>query len=163
ANVERTIDDGLAHGGKEPWTPHDLPDAGDHDRHGRDRDHVDPGHDRDQDRDPVVQIGVERNSTPTCSSPLEEAAYHGLAGDIVRATEPQTEADPVAILVQVRLAFGNAVNHGPYFTVEASRHYGNEFAVLVGETAKARKGTSLDHVRAVFDRVDEEWARQRVT
>jgi hypothetical protein len=163
ANVERTIDDGLAHGGTQPWAPDDLPDGQDHNRHGRDRDHVDPGHDRDQDRDPVVQIGVERSSTPTWPSPLEEAAYHGLAGDTVRAIGPHTEADPVGILVQMLLAFGNAVNRGPYFTVEASRHYPNEFAVLVGETAKARKGTSWDHVRALFDRVDEEWARQHVT
>ena len=30
---------------------------------------------------------------------MDQAAYHGLAGDVVRAIEPHTEADPVAILI----------------------------------------------------------------
>src|SRR5262249_52242708 len=32
---------------------------------------------------------------------MADAAYYGLAGDIVRTIEPQTESDPVAILIQV--------------------------------------------------------------
>ena len=32
---------------------------------------------------------------------IGEAAYHGLAGDIVRTIEPHTEADPVAISIQM--------------------------------------------------------------
>ncbi len=29
---------------------------------------------------------------------MDQEAYHGLAGDVVRTIEPHTEADPVAIL-----------------------------------------------------------------
>src|SRR5207249_3070739 len=32
------------------------------------------------------------------------------------------------------------------------------FAVLVGETSKARKGTSLNHVIRIFNRADEQWS-----
>ena len=32
---------------------------------------------------------------------LDAAAYHGLAGEVVRTIAPQTEADPVALLLQL--------------------------------------------------------------
>ena len=35
----------------------------------------------------------------------------------------------------------------------------NLFAVLVGETSKARKGTAWAHVRRLFKRADEQWAQ----
>jgi hypothetical protein len=39
----------------------------------------------------------------------------------------------------------------------------NLFAVLVGETAKARKGTSLAHVLRIFERADEQHRRNCIT
>src|SRR6266496_575287 len=39
----------------------------------------------------------------------DEAAFHGLAGDIVRRLEPHTEASSVAILIQVLTTFGSAI------------------------------------------------------
>ena len=38
------------------------------------------------------------------------------------------------------------IGHGAFFQVEATRHHPNEFVLLVGDTAKARKGSSFDHV-----------------
>jgi hypothetical protein len=83
---------------------------------------------------------------------LNQAAYEGLAGEIVRAIEPQTEADPAAILLQVIVSFGALVGRGPHVPVEGDEHHGNLFALLVGETAKARKGTSWGRVREIFSR-----------
>jgi hypothetical protein len=78
------------------------------------------------------------------------AAYHGLIGEIVRRLEPETEADPVAILTQLLVAFGAAVGRRAYFEIEATRHYPHEFLLLVGESSRARKGTAWDHVRRVI-------------
>lgn len=81
---------------------------------------------------------------------LDAAAYHGLAGEIVRTIEPQTEADPAAVLLQVLVAFGALVGRGPHVRVEGDEHHCNLFALIVGDTAKARKGTSWGRVRQVF-------------
>lgn len=86
--------------------------------------------------------------------PPGAAAYNGLAGEIVGAIAPHTEADPAAILSQLLIAFGAAVGRGAYFQIEATRHHPNEFLVLVGDTAKARKGSSWDHVRRLICRAD---------
>ena len=95
--------------------------------------------------------------------PLEKEAYYGLAGEIVQAIEPHTEADPAALLVQLLVAFGSTVGRGPYFRVEADRHHANLFCCVAGETSKARKGTSGSHVKRVLRAADEDWAASRIT
>ncbi len=93
---------------------------------------------------------------------LDETALYGLAGDIVRTIEPQTEADPVAVLAQLLVAVGSMLNRNPHFCAEADRHYLNLFVALVGSTAKGRKGTSWGHVRRIVEEIDPEWAAGRV-
>jgi hypothetical protein len=39
-------------------------------------------------------------------------------------------------------AFGNAVNSGPHAIADAARHPARLFTCVVGQTSKARKGTS---------------------
>ena len=93
---------------------------------------------------------------------LHTDARYGLAGDIVKTLEPETESDPVAILAQVLVWFGNCIGRSVYFRVEQDQHYLNLDAVLVGSTSKARKGTSAGRVRHLFESVDEEWANNRI-
>ncbi len=89
---------------------------------------------------------------------LAPEALHGLPGDVVRAVEPHTEADPVAVLANLTCAYGNAVGRGTYALVGADRHHLNLFAGLVGETSKGRKGTSASHVRELMHAADSDWA-----
>ena len=84
--------------------------------------------------------------------PPRPAAYQGLAGAVVETIAPHTEADPVAILAQLLVAAGVTVGRGAHATVEATRHHPNEFLVLVGDSAKARKGSSWEHVARVMGR-----------
>jgi hypothetical protein len=70
---------------------------------------------------------------------MDEAAYHGLAGDIVRTIGPHTEADPVAILLQALVYFGNQIGNSAYYQVEADAHHANLFVVLVGQVPRDEK------------------------
>jgi hypothetical protein len=90
--------------------------------------------------------------------PPHRDAYDGLAGAIVATIAPHTEADPVAILGQLLVACGSLIGRGAWFGVEATRHHPNEFVVLVGDSAKARKGSSWDHVARLLARVDPAFA-----
>jgi hypothetical protein len=94
--------------------------------------------------------------------PLDEAALHGLAGDIVRTLEPHTESDPTALLTQTLVGFGNVVGRGPHFKVEADRHGTNLFLALVGQTSKARKGSSWGHVGHLLRDVDPAWGENQI-
>jgi hypothetical protein len=87
-------------------------------------------------------------------APPDQAVYHELLGEIVQRIAPHTEADPIAILTQLLVAFGAAVGRGAFFQVEATRHAPNEFMLLVGDSSRARKGSSWDHVRRLLATVD---------
>jgi hypothetical protein len=99
---------------------------------------------------------------PAWPDPPGEEAFHGLAGRVVDEIDPASEADRAALLVQTIVAFGSAIGRGAYFSVEGVRHHGNEFAVLVGPSSKARKGTSWGRVSQLYREAEEAWAAERV-
>lgn len=68
---------------------------------------------------------------------------------------PNTEADLAAVLSQFLTAFGALVGRGPHFRVEGDEHHVNLYALLVGATAKGRKGTSWGRVHEVFERIPD--------
>jgi hypothetical protein len=104
---------------------------------------------------------VMASSPPWPDTPKAEV-YHGVAGEIVRAIEPHSEADPLALLVQLLTGVGSIVGRTAHFRVEGDTHYLNLFPVLVGKTSKGRKGTSWGRVRQYLDLVDPVWAQDRV-
>ena len=94
---------------------------------------------------------------------MPTAAYHGVLGDIVRVLEPETEADPAALLGTLLAMLGNALGRQAHATVSATRHFPNLYVCAVGNTAHGRKGTSADLCRKVMEAVDPEWERQHIT
>lgn len=88
---------------------------------------------------------------------IGDDAFYGLSGRFVKMIEPHTEADPVGILLQFLLMIGNVIGRGPHFKVEADEHHMNLFTVLVGETAKGRKGVSSGQAKRLIESVDQEW------
>ncbi len=90
---------------------------------------------------------------------MDDLAYYGLAGEIVRRLEPLTEADPVAMLAQLLAGVGNAVGHDIHCLVGNTRHYANLFALILGITSKGRKGTSWDPIEYLLKLADPSWVR----
>lgn len=93
---------------------------------------------------------------------LAPEALHGLAGRIVAAADPHTEADPVAVLAHVLAGVGNLVGAGPHARVQHDRHPLRLNVALVGATGKGRKGTAWSLPRHLLAQVDPDWARARV-
>jgi hypothetical protein len=123
------------------------------------------------DHQPINQPQQQPRSAPGPQPPLRDpaspqlpvAALHGRAGFAVRTIAPHTEAHPAAILLQLLAAFGNMVGRGPHCLVDATRHGLNLFLVLVGDSSKARKGTSWNQIARLFAEVDLPWLTARVT
>lgn len=93
---------------------------------------------------------------------LDEAAFYGLPGDVVRAVEPHSEADPAAVLMNLLCGFGNAAGRGAFVRAGADFHHLKLNAALVGETSKGRKGTSYGPVRGLLHAADGSWVEDRV-
>ena len=94
-------------------------------------------------------------------APMGEDAFYGVCGDIVRIIEPVSEASREAILAQLLVALGNMIGRGPHCK-QAAFHYLNEFAVMAGETAIARKGTAWAAINNLLHSVNEDWLANRL-
>ncbi len=103
------------------------------------------------------------SSRPSAPPALTEPALYGIAGRLVNSLAPHTEADPAAVLLQFLAAFGNLVGPAPHCRVGAARHGLNLFVVLVGESSKARKGTSWRQISSLLAEADPFWSAHRVT
>ncbi len=103
----------------------------------------------------MIPVDVKEERWP---SPPSVDAFYGLAGEFVALVEPHSEADPVALLLQFLVGFGNVIGRSAHFTAESHRHYCNLNCTLVGNTSKGRKGSSLSHARRVLGMIDEPWA-----
>jgi hypothetical protein len=115
---------------------------------------------------PWPATGLNLSSRPPASNPwprqLDPAAFYGLAGEVVEAMAPHTEADPAALLLNFLVWFGNAAGRSARALAEADRHGTNLFVVLVGESAKGRKGSATGHIRELFQIIDPDWADRRI-
>ena len=87
-------------------------------------------------------------------APLGTDAYHGVLGDLVKAVEPHSEADPAALLLQALVMVGNVVGPAPHFYAGGARHALVLFVVIVGLTSKGRKGTSYNAIKHPLRAVD---------
>jgi hypothetical protein len=105
-------------------------------------------------------VDDDQPGTPLAWPTLDPAAYHGLAGAFVHAVAPYTEADDVALLLTYLAAVGNALGPGPHVPVGTERHAFRVWPLLVGHTAKGRKGSSLAPVLEVMRQADPVWAAQ---
>ena len=90
------------------------------------------------------------------SHSLPDAAYHGLFGEILKAVEPETEADPAGILLGMMTCFGNTVGRGAWFRVGPDPHYPALFLAVVSKTSGG-KDTAWGVVRCLFREADPAW------
>jgi hypothetical protein len=99
----------------------------------------------------------------TWPDPPKSAAWIGPAGRLALAVEPYTEADPIGVLIQTLVGWGNMIGRVPYCDVNATRHYPNMFCCTAGPTARGRKGTAWDVAKRSLSYCDDEWTANRVT
>lgn len=112
---------------------------------------------------PEPQASPEPEPRPEEPWPvMADEAFSGLAGTVVGALSPHSEADDVALLVTFLVLFGGACNRAPYVYAGEDRHGTNLFAALVGSTGKARKGTSMAGPRRVVEIADPQFVADRL-
>lgn len=93
----------------------------------------------------AVQAEDEPVDEPPMPPPWPEMpteAYHGVFGEVVAALAPHTEADPAGILACLLVYFGAAVGPGPHFRLSGSTQTARLNILVVGDSARARKGSA---------------------
>ncbi|GHH62339.1 hypothetical protein GCM10018781_10380 [Kitasatospora indigofera] len=83
--------------------------------------------------------------------------FTGWVGQTVRDLDPTTEADPVAILVNLLSAGGAIIGPGPFLWIGNDRHPALIWALTVGATAAGRKGAASNTVKRLFKAADPQF------
>jgi hypothetical protein len=96
---------------------------------------------------------------PWPEMPIE--ALHGIFGDIVATLEPHTEADPAGLLACFIAYFGAAVGAGPHFRLSGTTQTARVNMLVVGDSARARKGSAEAMARWVMRTADPAIATER--
>lgn len=104
---------------------------------------------------------VDETSGPW-PDPLDPAALHGLAGEIVNEIGPFSEADPAALLLHTLVGVGVLVGPDTYATAANSRHPARLFVGVVGLTSRGRKGSAYNPVQAILEAADADFVRDRI-
>lgn len=101
---------------------------------------------------------------PSAGRPLrpDPDVFHGLAGRLTSLISPYVESSEMSVLAQFLVAFGVAAGIGPHFMVGATRHAPVLYLGLVGQTSRARKGTSWDPIESLFRRADPDFCQRIV-
>jgi hypothetical protein len=95
-------------------------------------------------------------------APLEDAAFYGLAGKIVRRIQPETEAHPAALLTDFLTGFGNLIGRTAYAVADGVRHYCNLYSISVGRSSTSRKGTAWKRILPVLAMIDDDWVKDNI-
>lgn len=110
-------------------------------------------------RDALDAVPTEHREWP---KPMDDAAFHGPAGEFVKGIEEGTEADRHGLLLQLLAGAGNIIGRGPGLMADGAFHPPNIWPVLIGATSRARKGTSWAQVRRPLAEIDSDWAEERI-
>ena len=109
----------------------------------------------------IAAVIIPDESAVPWPNPMPETAFYGLAGEVVAAIMPATEAAREAILINFLVTFGAMAGRGPYTIAGNARHGVNLFVVLTGATSGGRKGTSQAAVNEIFLQVDADFMKDK--
>jgi hypothetical protein len=87
-------------------------------------------------------------------TPPPPSAFIGPLGAFVEEVAPLTEGDPSAILLQALLLFGSRLGRTLHVRVGATYHYANNNLLVVGTTARGRKGVAASIAELLFRPMD---------
>ena len=91
---------------------------------------------------------------------MDEKGFHGPLREVVDIATENSEASPVAIAANYLAMFAACVGRGPYQEIGDGICHARPFMLLVGKSAKARKGTSEDTPRKILECSDSQLAKE---
>lgn len=93
---------------------------------------------------------------------VDQGMFIGVAGEIVQAADPTTEADPVGVYVSLLASVGVIIGTRPYVPVGNTRHPLLIWPLLFGRTGAGRKGEADQTARVFLAEASADYARLKV-
>jgi hypothetical protein len=89
--------------------------------------------------------------------PMRPEAFHGVLGQIAKIMTGHCESSPEVLLLHGIVIIGNIFGRSAYTYGGGPQLFPNEFAVFVGDTARARKGTARSMWEHLMALANPDW------
>jgi hypothetical protein len=86
----------------------------------------------------------------------EGPIFHGIVGEVARLATANSEADPIGVVMTFLVMAGAYFGRTKYQPIGDAEHHTRIYAALVGQSAYARKGTSLQGPQAFWKACEKE-------
>lgn len=117
------------------------------------------------DQDEILQI-IKSAQATVQKKELEPTfpviSMFGVLGTIVSKIAPHTEANPIAIYSQLITIIGSYFGRIASSHVSGDKHYSNLMTLIVGDSALARKGTSLGAAIAILEEIIPDFVKNNI-
>lgn len=90
---------------------------------------------------------------------LHETALHGMLGRMAEAACANSEAVPASVAIHILARFAATLGRTAYIEIGDHRRHLRMFSLIVGPTAKGRKGTSSEMPNRLFEMVERNICR----
>ncbi|MDQ3151438.1 MAG: YfjI family protein [Actinomycetota bacterium] len=106
----------------------------------------------------AAEVARAREALPEA----DPAVFDCYLGALVRQIAPDTEADPIAILVSLLAAAGVHLGPGPHVQIGDDRHPLLIWPLVIGRSAAGRKGASWSTTRRLLTTADAEFVTTNI-
>lgn len=107
----------------------------------------------DSELETIINSAKNLTSKKQLEPEFSDNLMFGILGKLVNKISPETEAPPVAVYTQLITILGCYFGRVASSEVSGDKHYSNLMTLIVGDSALARKGTSLGVAVAILENV----------
>jgi hypothetical protein len=101
----------------------------------------------------ATAVGPQPSAAPDRPQ-LDHAALYGITGEIAQLASQHTEVDPVAVGMTHLTWAGAAFGRFKHYCVGDDVHHARLHTAIVGDSSRARKGTSIGGVKRLWNAAD---------
>ncbi|MCE7005470.1 DUF3987 domain-containing protein [Kibdelosporangium philippinense] len=94
--------------------------------------------------------------------PADPAVFDCYLGRLAAQLDPGTEADPIGVMVSLLAAAGVHLGPGPHLQIGYERHPLLVWPILIGQTARGKKGTAHNAAIELLTHADNEFVASNV-
>lgn len=102
------------------------------------------------------------NNPPKLNDTQRNIIFRGKLSSLYKKITAESEAHELALHLQLLTFLGCAVGKLPTLIVGTTKHHCNLFSVIVGDTSRARKGTSLNYIESIFEQIDPNFLKYKI-
>jgi hypothetical protein len=117
---------------------------------------------RTQWLDPATLIGEREDDIVDPIGDVDKAAFYGILGKLALETQPETEANPLFVLMHLMVFAGANIGRYPYFVLGPDKHRMLLNVATVAPSGVGRKGSASNVAKELWLKIDANFHKENI-